>query len=76
MEVPTANEVLISTTPSMISCESCLEAMRQYAWLHVQAALIAACDNAEINGDYGSDYPTSSLDRGSILNAYPIENIV
>lgn len=68
----TAEEVLISTTPSMISCGSCLEAMKQYAWLHVQAALQAASEQAEMNY-----FPSAGvlLDSKSILTSYPKENI-
>lgn len=71
----TALETLIQTTPGMISCDSCLEAMRQFAWLHVQAALEAACANVDVYTDSG-DYPVPTFDRASILTAYPKENIV
>lgn len=47
--------------------------MIEFAKLHVEAALKEASENAEMNLiKYTDDY---EIDRYSILNAYPLENI-
>ena len=46
-------------------------AMIEFAKLHVQAALEEASENVEVNGNT----PQKRIDRQSILNTYPLENI-
>ena len=50
--------------------------MRDFAKMHVEAALKAASDNAKII-DVGIDYSIVKLvvEKDSITNSYPLENI-
>ena len=67
----TAEEFMLDTLESMDQQEV-ERAMIEFAKMHVEAALKAAAENAEVNiPDYG-DY---EVDEESILNAYPLENI-
>ena len=67
----TAEEFILDTIESMDQQEV-ERAMIEFAKMHVEAALKAAAENAEVNiPDYG-DY---EVDEESILNAYPLENI-
>lgn len=45
--------------------------MIEFAKLHVQAALKAASENVEIDGNIPEDW----INKNSIINAYPIDNI-
>ena len=82
MKTPTAEEFRIS---QRVSIEQDLfnsdlhELMIEFAQLHVKAALEAAANNAETKEEafYGVDeiYYTKIVDRESILNAYPLDNI-
>ena len=50
--------------------------MIAFAQLHVKAALVAAADNAELRTEnMGSSEFQTVVDRNSILNAYPKENV-
>jgi len=53
---------------------SVIEAMAEFAKLHVEAALKAASENADtLKGEvYASK---GCIDKDSILNAYPLNNI-
>jgi len=55
-------------------------AMIEFAKLHVQAALEAASEKADLKDyeeyQYGGGYITKQeIDKDSILNSYPLENI-
>ena len=63
-KIPTAREFY-----DKHDSDDCVVMMIDFAKLHVEAALKAASENAEIT-DYGY-----SVDRDSILNSYPLENI-
>lgn len=50
----------------------------EFAKLHVKAALKAACENAdmtEYSYQSAQEGSTMEIDKNSILNAYPLENI-
>ena len=49
--------------------------MIEFAKLHVKAALLAAVNNAELDRDAAQDLNGISVNKDSILNAYPEENI-
>ena len=49
--------------------------MIKFAKLHVKAALEKALENAELDRDAGQDLNGISVNKESILNAYPDENI-
>lgn len=53
--------------------------MRAFAKAHVQAALQAAANNAEIDVEFGNPYDKdtaySVVNKESILNSYPLKNI-
>lgn len=52
------------------------QAMIAFAQLHIKAALVAAADNAELRTEnMGSSEFQTVVDRNSILNAYPKENV-
>jgi hypothetical protein len=56
-----------------ISTEGAKNAMIEFAKYHVEKALKKAAQEAEINFEvYIDDY---EINRDSILNAYPLENI-
>jgi hypothetical protein len=46
-----------------------------FAKLHVEAALKAAVENAELDRDAGQDLNGISIDKDSVLNSYPLDNI-
>lgn len=52
----------------------------KFAKLHVEKALKQASLNAKITYEYegntGSEYCDTIVDKNSILNAYPLENII
>lgn len=80
MSLPTANEKLKSTfyNGSFIEIHSgdadyIMEIMIEFARLHVEEALKQASENVELQIiKYTDDY---EVDKSSILNAYPLENI-
>jgi len=63
------------TYGNMYKREDVSKKMIEFAKLHVKAALEAASGKAELEGDEGSDFSYISVDKDSILNAYPLENI-
>jgi hypothetical protein len=67
--IPTAEKFLRGKP---FSIESIHSNMIQFAKLHVEAALKAASEDVELEtyGSFGN-----SVNKDSILNAYPIENI-
>lgn len=72
-EVPTVEETWFKNTGSSINQEE-YAAMIEFAKLHVEAALKAATNNAKMDSD-PFDYEDEWIDKDSILNAYPLENI-
>lgn len=56
-----------------------VDIMIEFAKMHVDAALKAASEKAKITYEYsgntGSEYCDEYVDKDSILNSYPLENI-
>ena len=73
MNIPTAEEFL---REKPFSIESIYNNMIEFAKLHVQAALKAANDNADVTViDVDMTGSIWGVDSDTILNAYPLENI-
>lgn len=73
MNIPTAEEFLRGKP---FSIESIYNNMIEFAKLHVQAALKAADDNADVKViDVDMTGSIWDVDSDTILNAYPLENI-
>ena len=78
--LPTAEEFLRKNIDYVLSENDCKEdvenAMIEFAKLHVEAALKKASKKAKII-DVGIDYAIMEfvVDKSSILNSYPLENI-
>ena len=68
MKIPTAEEFMNRPFGQRLDTQ---ELMIEFAKLHVEAALEAASKNVEVNGNIPQDW----IDRQSILDAYPLENI-
>lgn len=66
--IPTAEEQLM-----IYGTKNSIEAMIEFAKLHVEAALKEASEQAEIENDW--DNQKGNISKDSILNAYPLENI-
>lgn len=62
------------TMTTVIDRWDCLEAMREFAQLHVQAALKAALESIPCLGS-STDIPTYEEVEKEVLNSYPKENI-
>lgn len=84
MKIPTAEEFIISTelvvkfdnTQGCILEEELPNLFIEFAKLHVQAALKAADDNADVTViDVDITGVIYGVDSETILNAYPLENI-
>jgi len=73
MNIPTAEEFSKNFTRlrSALALQDLTDLMISFAALHVQAALKEASKNVVIEGN-SFEY---ELDKNSILNAYPLENI-
>jgi len=73
-KISTAEETYTKITGCIINHKDVKDAMIEFAKLHVEAALKEASENAEqkwikfTENDY-------EIDKDSILNAYPLENI-
>jgi len=80
MSIPTAKQFL-SNNAQRFQSTSVDEWLIEFAKLHVEAALKAASDKAEITPidhveiSEGSFRPIWGVDDNSILNAYPLTNI-
>lgn len=70
-ELPTAEEFLYENDMRKLTTT----AMIEFAKLHVEAALKAASEDAEGVDEDGYYVPNSSIDKQSILQAYPLTNI-
>lgn len=84
MNIPTSKEFIISTellvkfdnTQGCILEEELPSLFIEFAKLHVQAALKAADDNADVTViDVDMTGTIWGVDSDTILNAYPLENI-
>lgn len=77
-KIPTAIELTFQKFPKhdgIFVLRNIEEFMIEFAKLHVEAALKEASEKAELEGDEGSIFDYISVDKDSILNAYPLENI-
>lgn len=75
-QVPTAEEFLTEKGyPGFAKHTLIKEWMKEFAKLHVEAALKAAVDNYELNDFDASGEYAPDIDEESILNSYPLENI-
>ena len=84
--IPTAEEFLNDSfreTGFDITCKIqrglVLSTIKEFAKLHVEAALTEAVEKAKIKYEYSgntsSEYCDEYVDHNSILNAYPLTNI-
>jgi hypothetical protein len=73
-KIPTAREFY-----DKHDSDDCVVMMIDFAKMHVEAALKAASEKAKITYEYsgntGSEYCDEFVDKDSILNSYPSENI-
>lgn len=78
-KIPTAEEIVKSKfKDSFLDFEYLdlhVEAMEEFARLHVTAALEAAAEKAETERGYLNNLPVINVVKKSILNAYPLDNI-
>jgi hypothetical protein len=81
-KIPTAEEMFDANPilPPGVTRNACIAFMKTFAKLHVEAALKAASKKAKITYEYsgntGSEYCDEFVDIDSILNSYPLENII
>lgn len=78
-KLPTAEELLklketFDINHPTVSISDAIEAMIEFAKLHIEAALKAASEKSTIIRDE-EFYTISYIDKNSILNAYPLTNI-
>ncbi len=80
-KIPTAEEFLDKEQKGylMLSKKEFTDIMNSYAKLHVEAALQSASEQARAttrsNGEWISSNTDASVNKSSILNAYPLTNI-
>lgn len=78
-KVPTAAEFYFQITKCHINHRDVKKAMTEFAKLHVEAALEAAANNAEVSIELSNPYDPESeyaeVNKQSILSAYPESNI-
>jgi hypothetical protein len=79
-EIPTAEEFLISKNmPGFAKHTVVTQWMADFAKMHVEAALKEASEKAKTSefweGNTGSEYCETIVDKESILNSYPLNNI-
>ncbi len=74
--IPTAQDFLRGNDENSPWTGDMEDAMIEFAKLHVKAALEQAADNA-IAKENPADYGTGEIwvDRKSIINSYPLDNI-
>ena len=65
-KIPTAEDQLM-----IYGSSNAIEAMKDFAKLHVEAALKEAAEKAVTEEVWGDYY----VDKNSILNSYPLKNI-
>ena len=71
-KIQTAEEYFVGEFQNIVLKDKCNKII-EFTKLHVQAALEAACRDAEAYID--SESFTNEVDENSILNAYPLELI-
>ena len=81
MSIPTAEEIILKhcntktndygTFFSSISDSQCINAMIEFAKLHVEAALHIASERADLTDNSSFTY----VDKESILKSYPLDKI-
>jgi hypothetical protein len=78
-QIPTAEEFLPKNENGRYSRNGVEKAMIEFAKLHVEAALKEASENGQAfvngNGEWVSSNVTAFINKGSILNSYPLDNI-
>lgn len=74
MNIPTAEEFAIETMQGGTDLQEIERALIGFAKLHVEAALEAAMEKAEIHYPLENDF-YECVDRKTILNAYPLTNV-
>ena len=77
-KIPTAEEFYKQTTGCLMNHRDIKIAMIEFAKLHVEAALKEAGENAFITNHKPTledDRVYKKIDKDSILNAYPLDNI-
>lgn len=78
-QIPTAEEFLDLQHKTVPSTKFDIrQVMIEFAKLHIEAALKASYDNAEIENcgnPYDSEDDSKCVNKNSILNSYPLENI-
>jgi hypothetical protein len=84
-KIPTAEELIetsyfhLHLDTDSICLGSIRDAMIEFAKLHVEAALKEASENGQAfvngNGEWISSNVTAFINKDSILNSYPLENI-
>ena len=81
-QLPTAETVLDDVwrkvhkqNPNSFWTTSAEQAMIEFAKLHVQAALESASEKASVNWDGAGADLDAFVNKQSILNAYPLDNI-
>jgi hypothetical protein len=74
--IPTVEE-FIEQTYSFVPFEldQITELMREFAKIHVEAALKEASEKAEITYTVEKTWDFTEVDKDSILNSYPLTNI-
>ena len=74
-----SNMGLSNTTEYMYCQKDVVKKAIEFAKLHVEAALKTASENAETDYELGNPFDPNSryeiVNKESILNAYPLENI-
>jgi uncharacterized small protein (DUF1192 family) len=78
-KLPTAEEMWDEASNEMSSVDEINHGvpllMKEFARLHVEAALKAASINAQIKNQFISTYSETLIDKSSILESYPLTNI-
>ena len=75
--IPTTEEFYQHAIDDKNIGDDITDLLNAYAKLHVEAALKAASNNSKVSHPYVYEHTDFSykVDKNSILNAYPLENI-
>ena len=78
-KVPTAAEFLDRDESGVFTKVDIVQAMIEFTKMHVEAALKEASENGQAfvdsNGEWISSDVTAIVNKNSILNSYPLDNI-
>ena len=74
-QLPTAQELLQTKGIGGVQAKTISEWMIEFTKLHVEAALRSAAENAGVNWNGAGSDLDALVDKQSILNAYPLDNI-